>query len=158
MKEMETKEYIFGALFVVSNILETRLERGLKEFHITAKQWFLGIVLRNLFKEPPTIRQTAKVMGSSHQNVKQIALLLEKKGLLEQIKNPLDKREVRLKLTEHSYQLWEDVRVRGGEFRNELFDEIEKKDLEVTKKVLQKLLQNMQTMQNIQDKKKEESL
>ena len=49
---------------------------------ITWKQFF-AIICINLCKEAPTINELSDVMGSSHQNVKQILLRLEKKDLFQ---------------------------------------------------------------------------
>lgn len=39
------KQYFFGALFVVSNRLDTILEREFNRYGVITKQWFLSIVL-----------------------------------------------------------------------------------------------------------------
>ena len=80
--KMSDRQYLFGAIFIVANRVDTMLEREFKRFGITTKQWFLSIIIENLFDKPPTIKEVAKEMGSSHQNVKQVALKLEQKGLL----------------------------------------------------------------------------
>jgi len=70
------KQYIFGALLIISNRLDTLLERELKCFGVTSKQWYLSMIIDTLFDNPPTLKEAAKEMGSSHQNVKQVALKL----------------------------------------------------------------------------------
>ncbi len=82
-----TREFIFGTLFVASNRLDTLMERALKPFGITTKQWFLSIIVGSVFSEPPTMKQTARQMGCSHQNAKQVALKLRQKGLLDMRKD-----------------------------------------------------------------------
>jgi len=62
--------------------MDTLLERELKEYDVTAKQWLLTAVLANSFDNPPTIKEVAREMGSSHQNVKQLALSLNKRACL----------------------------------------------------------------------------
>ena len=51
-------------------------------------------------KEPPTIKDLAQIMGSSHQNVKQILNKLEKKGYVQTISDQIDKRKQRIIVTE----------------------------------------------------------
>lgn len=154
LKELNSKQYVFGALFVVSNRVETLLERGIKEFNVTAKQWFLSTVLRNMFENPPTIKETSKVMGSSHQNVKQIALMLKEKGLLEYFRDPDDKRSIRLKLTDSSYPFWNMVKEKGNSFQNQLYEDIDEKDLEITRNVLNKMLINIEKIEKNEGEKK----
>ena len=65
---------------------------------ISWKQFF-AIICINLCKENPTIKELAEIMGSSHQNVKQILLKLEKKEFVEILSDPKDKRKQRVLLT-----------------------------------------------------------
>ena len=51
---------------------------------ITWKQFF-AIICINICKEHPTINELSEVMGSSHQNVKQILLKLESKEFVAMI-------------------------------------------------------------------------
>lgn len=146
-ENLPARNYIFGALFVAANRVETMLERGLKEFDVTAKQWFLSIVIDYLFEAPPTIKDAAKAMGSSHQNVKQLAAMLEKKGLLDFRRDPADNRAIRLRLSENSRPFWEKVKAKGSAFQNGLFEEIGERDLAVTQSVLGKMLVNLEKME-----------
>jgi DNA-binding MarR family transcriptional regulator len=108
---MDDMQYLFGTIFVVSNRIDALLEREFNKFDITTKQWFLSIIIDNLFDSPPTIKEVAREMGSSHQNVKQIALKLEQKGLLILEKDREDARVTRLKLTENGHDFW--IKIRG---------------------------------------------
>ena len=65
---------------------------------ITWKQFF-AIICINLCRESPTINELSEVMGSSHQNVKQILLKLEKKGFVEMIADEKDRRKQRIVTT-----------------------------------------------------------
>lgn len=139
-------QYLFGALFVISNRLDTILEREFSRFGVTTKQWFLSIVIDRPFDQPPTIKQAARVMGSSHQNVKQLALKLSGKGLLEFEKDKRDTRATRLKLTPKGRALWERVRARRDPFYERLFDGISEQELKTVRNVMEKLLINLETI------------
>ena len=52
-------------------------------------------------KEKPTVKELAEIMGSSHQNVKQILLKLEKKGFVAITVDENDKRKQRIELTDY---------------------------------------------------------
>lgn len=142
------REFIFGTLFVVANKLDTLLERELDQYGMTAKQWFLSIALDTLFDEPPTIKEVARSMGSSHQNVKQVALKLEQKGLLLMEKDPKDGRATRLKLTEQSQAFWEKMQKKGFEFREAVFKDLEREELTVTRRALQRVWSNLEKLEN----------
>lgn len=143
---MADRQYLFGAIFVAANRMDTLMEREFKKFDITTKQWFLSIVIDNLFDKPPTIKEAAREMGSSHQNVKQVALKLEQKGLLVLEKDARDSRVIRLKLTEHSLDLWKGVREEGNAFTEALFKDISEEEKGTARRVMEKLLSNIAEM------------
>ena len=67
---------IFAHIFKVANTLQTFLDRALYADKITAKQFFLMIVIGSFGPEGPTMKMAAEKGGSSYQNVKQLALKL----------------------------------------------------------------------------------
>ncbi|WP_160679247.1 MarR family transcriptional regulator [Clostridium sp. C8-1-8] len=140
------KQYLFGAIFVAANRIDTMLEREFSQFDITTKQWFLSIIIDNLFDAPPTIKEVAKEMGSSHQNVKQIALKLEQKGLLILEKDNKDSRATRLKLSESGYDFWDKIKEEGICFTEELFKGIREEDLSAARRVFKQILFNINSM------------
>lgn len=143
---MPDQQFLFGFIFVAANRMDTLLEREFKTFDVTTKQWFLSIVIDNLFDEPPTIKNVAREMGSSHQNVKQIALKLEQKGLLILEKDKNDARAIRLKLTERSIDFWGEVKEEGTVFTRNLFQGINSDDLSAARRAMQKVLANLRVM------------
>ena len=62
-------------------------------------------MLVNLCKESPTINELSDIMASSHQNVKQILLKLEKKGFVRMIADEQDKRKQRVILTKKAQEI-----------------------------------------------------
>jgi len=81
MRDDIERELLFR-IFQVSNSLQTFIDKDLNEKSLTAKQFYLMIVIGNI-EEQPTFSNIAKVFGSSRQNVKQLALKLEKGGFVE---------------------------------------------------------------------------
>ena len=147
-ENMSDRQYLFGVIFIVANRVDTMLEREFKRFGITTKQWFLSVIIDNLFDKPPTMKEVAKEMGSSHQNVKQVALKLEQKGLLILQKDEKDGRVTRLKLSDNSYDFWRNLRGEGTSFTEALFKDIEKDELKVARRVMQKMQLNINEMDN----------
>jgi len=148
VEKMSDSKYLFGVIFIVANRVDTMLEREFKRFGITTKQWFLSAMIENLFDKPPTMKEVAREMGSSHQNVKQVALKLEQKGLLILQKDKKDARVTRLKLSESSNDFWAKLRGESTSFTQALFKNIEKDELEVARRVMQKMQQNINDMDN----------
>ena len=140
---MKDKKFMFGAVLIVANRMDTLLERELKEYDVTAKQWFMTVVIDNSFDKAPTIKEVAREMGSSHQNVKQVALKLEQRGLLVLEKDKKDARVTRLKLTEESYKFSQLIQGKAAIFTQELFDGIEDEDMSKARITLQRMMSNL---------------
>lgn len=94
---IETSYFLLGLLSAFDNRFQAVADRLIGE--VSWKQFF-AIICINLCKESPTIKELAEIMGSSHQNVKQILLKLEKKGFVDISIDSDDKRKQRVELTE----------------------------------------------------------
>jgi len=136
---------LFGTLFSTSNRLQTIGDSYLGE--ISAKQWFLLACIKISGPEAPTLSQLVPVMGSSRQNIKQLALKLEAKGFLSFSPDPADSRAVCMSLTAKCTAYWNERQDRDQAFLAALFDGLSEKDLRITTSALQTLELNMQTMQ-----------
>jgi len=146
INSMPDQKYIFGGVQVVANQMDTLLERELKEHNLTTKQWLLTIVVQNIFDHDPTIKEVAKGMGSSHQNVKQVALKLEQKGFVVMEKDPNDARITRIKLTDAIDSFGKESQKKSEIFTEKLFDGITAEELAMTRSALEKLLINLEKM------------
>ncbi len=140
------EEFILGSLFVIANKLQMLLDREFRSCGLTVKQWFLSIVIGGVFAEPPTLSDAAAVMGSTHQNVKQVALKLKEKGFVEFIDDPNDKRALRLRLTEKSDELWAGMQERSQIFMEELYNGFGSDGLEAYRDMTARLMENIDKM------------
>lgn len=146
MDSMPNEKYIFGGVLVVSNQMDTLLERELKEHNLTTKQWLLTIIVQNSFDHPPTIKEVAKAMGSSHQNVKQVALKLAQKGFLVLAKDEKDGRITRIKLTDQINTFAQESGLKAERFTAKLFQGITADELSGARSTLSKMLFNLAKM------------
>lgn len=96
-RNIESKRFLLGLLSAFDNRYQASADSFFKE--ITWKQFF-AIICIDICKESPTINELSEVMGSSHQNVKQILLKLEKVGFVEMIVDERDKRKQRVVITD----------------------------------------------------------
>jgi len=90
--------HLFGSLFLLSNHLQLvgdRLDEA-----ITTKQWLLLAVLLKQPNATATLSELASQLGSSRQNVKKMASILEEKGFLSLRQSEQDRRVVELSPTE----------------------------------------------------------
>lgn len=140
--------FVFGSLFVTANLLETLLDRAFAPYGITVKQWLLLITITSLFAEPPTVKQVAGAMGTSHQNVKQVALNLEKRGFLRLVKDVKDARVTRLVTTEACRAFSEETSQAGELFMQTAFAGIGAEELMGARNTLMALWQNALAMKN----------
>lgn len=96
---VELSYFLIGLLSAFENRFQAVADSAMKE--ISWKQFF-AIICINMCKEKPTVKELTEIMGSSHQNVKQILLKLEKKGFVHITIDERDKRKQRIELTDYS--------------------------------------------------------
>ena len=70
---------IFSSIFVLQNRMQTAGEKLQTE--ISMKQWLL-LAMTECCPEPRTLTNIGNLMGCSRQNIKKLALALEKKGFV----------------------------------------------------------------------------
>lgn len=131
MERLENIKVAFGALFFAANNLETLIDRYLSQYNLTTKQFFLSLVLIQHKDEKPalTLGQVSKKMGTSRQNVKQLALKLEQQGFCKITSDKEDKRVLRLTITKKNTDFWNQLDVKNIELLNMIFHKIDDKTL-----------------------------
>lgn len=142
---IETSYFLLGLLSAFDNRFQAVADKVMKE--ISWKQFF-AIICINLCKEKPTIKELAEIMGSSHQNVKQILIKLEKKGFVNIVIDEKDKRKQRIELTEYCIEFCQKNDEVSSCIMNKMFDGISEEQLQVT----------IQTIMQIEDNLKNERL
>jgi DNA-binding MarR family transcriptional regulator len=126
----ETDVELFGSLFVFMQQLAQRVDEWLESFGLTSRQWLLLGVLEKAFPGyAPTLSETAAVFGTSRQNVKQVALQLERRGWLRLERDPTDARALRLVLTDR-VAVFHDPVVRDEQaaFILDVFDDLSRRE------------------------------
>lgn len=144
---MDSKQFSFGALLITAIKLDTQLDKSLKKFDLTSKQWFLMVILDTMFESAPTLNELSQEMGSSYQNVKQVALKLKEKNMIDIAKDPKDARALRIKSTPESKLIRDKLIPTSIKFMDSFFKNIEEKDLDTLKKVLFQLMFNLNDME-----------
>lgn len=82
------------------------IDRRLRDAGLTSQQGFLLTVVR--LRGRPTLGEVATAMSTTHQNAKQVALALERKGMLRFVPDETDARVRRLAATEAGERGWKD--------------------------------------------------
>ncbi len=96
------KRLIFSSFFILQNRMQTLFDSYLED--ITSKQWLIMVIV-STFPNPPSLSEVAEHAGCSRQNVKKIAVVLEKKGFIELITEK-ETRAVRIVLKQKFYDFY----------------------------------------------------
>ncbi len=148
--EMDGRYALFGTLFALQNRLQAVGDTFYEE--ITCKQFFL-MACMNLFQgEAPAVQDLAQVMGSSHQNVKQILNKLEQKGFVKVEQDAEDRRKLRISLTEYAAVTGEKYRAKEEEFMTGLFEGVGEEEARTAFLTLSKLEANLMKLKAASDK------
>lgn len=126
---IEASYFLIGLLSAFENRFQAVADKTMEE--ISWKQFF-AIICTNMCKEPPTIKELAEIMGSSHQNVKQILLKLQKKGFVEILTDEKDKRKQRVILTGYCREFCKKNDGAAMNVMKMMFDGITEEELQVT--------------------------
>jgi len=138
---LDPKNILFGLFFSFDN----RLQAAGDSFYegITSKQFFLSICLSLFREKPPTLNELSEVMGSSHQNVKQIVNKMEANGFLKTFQDEQDRRKTRVVATEQLMQLHEQYQNKGEEFMEKLYSGLSGEEIQVTLNAMTKIENNL---------------
>lgn len=119
MNELDKQAYIFGGIFTLANRLQI-LGDKLDE-NITTKQWLLIAIISKSENPSPTLSEVAEIIGSSRQNVKKMATILQKRGFVSLTKDPHDARMVRISLTPECITYFQNRDEKELQFMKKLF-------------------------------------
>jgi DNA-binding MarR family transcriptional regulator len=93
--------------------------------------------------ERTTLRELSDILGSSHQNVKQILLKLESKRFIEFQADETDRRKQRIVLTEYCREFCEKNDEMSKSIMEKMFDGISDDDLSATIRTIVKIEKNL---------------
>lgn len=138
---MDDRHILFGSLLSLGNVLQTTLDRFFSE--ITSKQFFL-LICMNLFSDhDPSIKELTEVMKSSHQNVKQLLLKLEKNGFIRTYADESDGRIIRVTAADKKKLLDKKYDEPSRAAIEKMFHDIDDKAVTTTLKTLTQIEQNL---------------
>ena len=144
LSEMPPGQFLLGFLSSFDNRFQACFDNCFPE--ITWKQFFAVICVKVCGKDP-TINELSEVMGSSHQNVKQILLKLENKGFVEMYPDSKDKRKQRIRLTDKCEKFCMENDKESAVLTAKMSEGISDEDFDTTIKVITLLDKNIKRMQ-----------
>ena len=142
--QMPPQAFLLGLLSAFDNRYQAAADKYFKE--ITWKQFF-AIICINLCKEAPTLNDLSEVMGSSHQNVKQILLKLENKGFVAMMTDEKDKRKQRFVVTDKCREFLEENDNKSktsSQIIEQIFEGVDEKSLGITIETIMKMERNLE--------------
>ena len=146
MEKIEKEAYILGAIFTFANRLQF-LGDKLYE-NISMKQWLLIAVISKCKSYPPSISEIAEIIGSSRQNVKKMALILQERGFVSLDKDSNDARVIRITLTPKCLTYFQEKEEKELQFMSSLFDNFDETHTNGLYEGLAKLAENITEMEN----------
>ena len=135
--------FLLGLLSAFDNRYQATADAFFGE--ISWKQVFT-IVCIDMCREAPTLRELSQVMGSSHQNVKQILLKLEKKGFVTMQADEKDRRKQRIFLTQKAREFSASHDAQSQQIVSRIFEGIPEEELDVTIQTLLHMERNLRTL------------
>lgn len=145
MQQQDEKAYIFGALFILANRLQYLGDQF--DEQITLKQWGVLATLSTFEGDSASLGQVAAFMGSSGQNVKKMAAILERKGFLTMQVDEKDSRSIRLTATPEALAHAKSRETREEEFLEKLYQGMDEELLKTMCRGLGKLEENMKELE-----------
>ncbi|MEE1076934.1 MAG: MarR family transcriptional regulator [Acutalibacteraceae bacterium] len=140
---VESSYFLLGLLSAFENRFQTMADKKIKE--ISWKQFF-AIICINLCKENPTINELADILGSSHQNVKQILIKLEKKGFVNIYTDEKDKRKQRISLTDYCREFCSNNDEMSQQIMTKLFEGVSQEQLMATIQTIIQIENNLKSL------------
>ncbi|WP_250674985.1 hypothetical protein LZ906_016750 (plasmid) [Paraclostridium ghonii] len=144
MKNIQNREYVFGSIFALANRLQALGDK--MDENVTVKQWFF-IATISMVNSNPSISEISKLIGTSRQNTKKMALLLQNQGFLIIQEDESDKRISRISLTQKCFEYFQGRQSMEEEFMKSLFQGFSQKNIEDLSNGIALLMNNLEKME-----------
>ncbi len=139
---------LFAYMFLVSQRMQYITDQIFQRDHLTTKQWLVTLAIEKGFEYPPSLGEVAELLSTSHQNTRQIANQLEKKGFLEYQKDENDGRVLRLKLTDKSKEYYASKSEEHLGYVMQIFDIFSDEDIESFHRHIMALYDHLEPIYN----------
>lgn len=144
-ENLESAKQIFALTILLSRKWEVIVNRNYAPDDLTVKQLMMLIVM-TMFESDPTIKEVAHTLATSHQNVKAIALQLEKKGFIQLYKDPEDGRVRRIRVADGKEEYWKAREVKDNTLLEKMFEDVDMNALTPMLKALNQLDEKAKTL------------
>lgn len=143
----QRKQAIFSSIFVLQNRMQTAGEK--LQTQISMKQWLL-LAMAACCPEPRTLTNVGNLMGCSRQNIKKLALALEKKGFVRLLSG--GNNSVQIDLTNKVNQYAEEMGERHLQSLKLLFSDFSEDEIKQLFNLYAKLFAGMERVEKYAEK------
>lgn len=127
---------IFASIFILQNRLQTIFDKT--DEHLTLKQFML-LTMVKYADEKTTFTYLGKLLGSSRQNIKKLAVSLENKGFITIEHEPNNKRNTSIVLTKKADEYSQKVQELHTEKLNNIFQDYSNEEISLFYQMITKL-------------------
>jgi len=128
------------------NAIEKVFNKAFEPYGLTLIQYWLLSSVQHKMPNSIRINQLAKLLNSSHQNIKQICLSLEMKGWLTLTVDPMDKRSTLVLLKDQFMQQRFELDLAFDQTLKKLYVRISKEDFYRIGIILERLNENVEVL------------
>lgn len=133
---------IFSSIFVLQNRMQTAGEK--LQTQISMKQWLL-LTMTACCPKPHTLTNIGNLMGCSRQNIKKLALSLEKKGFVRLLSG--GNNSVHIELTDKAGQYTKEMGERHLQSLKLLFSDFNEEEIKLLFRFYAKLFAGMKRVE-----------
>lgn len=148
LEDIDLMHNLFATLFHLANRMQKYLDKYLSEDGLTGKQFMLMIVLGSFPQRRASLKKLALRAGTSYQNVKKLALNLQKLGFVKVKKGEVDGRTITITMTDKAHKYWMERDEEDIVMIKLLFANIKIDDLQNANDTLYGMLQNLEGLEN----------
>lgn len=134
---------IFSSIFILQNRMQTAGEKIQTE--ISMKQWLL-LAMAGCCPEPRTLTNVGNLMGCSRQNVKKLAITLEKKRFIRLLLGANN--SVRIELTNKAIKYVDEIGERHSKALSLLFADFNEQEIKLLFSLYKKIYAGIERVEN----------
>ena len=137
---------IFSSLFIISNKLQTIFDYDSSD--ISLKQFMLLTMIRQS-QAPLTLTKLGQLLGCSRQNIKKLAIVLEKKGYVVIENNPLDVRTYSMISTPKLHDYFEEIAEHHNQCLANLFSSYTDEEIQMLFKLMMGMHKSVEQLKEV---------
>jgi len=122
----------------LASVMQEQFNKALDELDVTWPQWMVMNVLAHNLAETPA--QIADNLGVDRSAVTRLVDRLEKKGLVSRVHDGLDRRSIKVKLTQAGAAMVQELDSSAGEHQRKFLSQLPSTEYRAFKGNLQKML------------------